>query len=101
MGQITKDFAELMVKAAESGHHTPLTPWEQKQFALAWLDRESKTAAGVQGDAARLEQAFDDGWRFCAKWARRDDLAADIGSKPYTEGRSICLAAIASQAGKD
>jgi hypothetical protein len=55
MGQITKDFAELMVKAAEAGHHTPLTAWEQKQFALAWLERESLRTAGVQGDAARLD----------------------------------------------
>ena len=37
MGQITKDFAELMIEAAEKGHHTPLTAWEQKQFAQAWL----------------------------------------------------------------
>lgn len=37
MGQITKAFAELMIEAAEKGHHTPLTAWEQKQFAQAWL----------------------------------------------------------------
>lgn len=57
-------------------------------------------AGEVQGDASQLIQAFDDGWRFCTKWANRDDLVADMDSKPYTEGRGICLAAItASKSG--
>lgn len=55
-------------------------------------------AAGL--DSQELARAFDDGWRFCTKWAKRDDLLADMDSNPYTEGRAVCLAAIDTGKGK-
>ena len=38
--------------------------------------------------------AFDDGWRLCAKWAKRDDLLADMDSPAFSDAKVICLAAI-------
>jgi hypothetical protein len=38
MGQITKDFAERMLERADAGKHSPLTVWEEKQLAYAWLE---------------------------------------------------------------
>jgi len=33
------------------------------------------------------------GWSACAKWARRDDLIADIGSPAYSKERDAAIAA--------
>jgi hypothetical protein len=37
MGQVNKEFAESIINTSELGKHAPLTVWEQKQLALAWL----------------------------------------------------------------
>lgn len=50
MGQITREFAEVMVSEAKAGRHTGLTAWEQQQLAQAWLDREA-----MRADATRLD----------------------------------------------
>lgn len=39
MSQVTKDFVEIMLKHADKLEHSPLTVNEEKQLALAWLDR--------------------------------------------------------------
>lgn len=40
MGQITVDFCNQIIKNSGAGEHSPLTIWEEKQLALAWLERE-------------------------------------------------------------
>lgn len=67
------------------------TPGQDAEPDSVHLD--SGASGGVH---AQLSRVFDDGWRLCTKWANRDDLLADMGSKPYTEGREICIAAILS-----
>ncbi len=63
-------------------------------FDAGFMQRQSLPDAGL--DSQKLVRAFDDGWHMCTKWAKRDDLLSDMGSRPYTEGRDICLAAIAT-----
>lgn len=43
---------------------------------------------------ARIEAAFDEGWKMCADWAIRDDLLADMPSHAYKDGRERRIAAI-------
>jgi hypothetical protein len=73
---------------------TPLQPQDAKDA------RPGNSVHSDSGDhrrvQAQLTRAFDDGWHFCTKWANRDDLLSDMGSRPYTEGREICIAAILS-----
>ncbi|MDE3038754.1 MAG: hypothetical protein KGJ21_09945 [Pseudomonadota bacterium] len=40
MGQITVDFCDHILNNSDAGKHSPLTVWEEKQLALAWLERE-------------------------------------------------------------
>ena len=42
----------------------------------------------------RLVGAYGLGWAECARWAERDDLAFDTGSKAYTEARDRLLASL-------
>lgn len=42
MGQLTREFVENIVKRADEGKHSPLTVWEEKQLALAWLERHDR-----------------------------------------------------------
>lgn len=45
MAQVTKAFAEQMLKHGERQEHTPLTINEEQQLARAWLDfNEAMTA---------------------------------------------------------
>ena len=40
-----------------------------------------------------IEQAYKKGWIAAARWATRDDLIADVGSRAYTSERDAALAA--------
>lgn len=37
MGQLNKDFVESMLKLTEDGKLAPITVWEMRQLADAWL----------------------------------------------------------------
>lgn len=43
-----------------------------------------------------IEQAYEKGWIAASKWAKRDDLVADIGSQAYVNERNLALAAPAT-----
>lgn len=47
MGQITRAFAESIVKSADDLKHFPLTCHEQKQLAVAWLERHASSPEAV------------------------------------------------------
>lgn len=47
MAQITEDFAEKMLKAAQEGRHTPLTCWEEAQLAWTWLKAHGYSALAI------------------------------------------------------
>lgn len=48
MGQVTEAFAALMLERAREGRLTPLTAWEQAQFASAWLKLNSSAASSYK-----------------------------------------------------
>lgn len=56
MSQITTAFAEIMLATAEDGRHTPLTIWEEKQLALAWLERERMRSLDAQPGAPKKHE---------------------------------------------
>lgn len=37
MGQITKEFAETLLKRSQSGKHINTTVWEEEQLIRGWL----------------------------------------------------------------
>lgn len=48
MGQINKEFAENIFRRAANNQHSPLTVWEQKQLAYAWLRLHAPQSQYVQ-----------------------------------------------------
>ena len=55
MGQLTREFVGQMLTHCARQEHPPLTVWEAKQLARAWLDRERRIA--MDGALAELYEA--------------------------------------------
>lgn len=62
MAEVTKATVEMMLRNYDNHEHSPLTIWEERQLAQAWLDRESLRAelAALQSERNRvvLEAGF-------------------------------------------
>ncbi len=76
-------------KARNVGVTTPLQPQDA-------APAEAQGNAVQDGKDAQIAAAFDEGWRLCAQWSQRDDLLADMDSKPYKKNRCFRIAAILS-----